>query len=222
MDIIKTLFENKDDEYAVFQRKLCPSVEEDRIIGVRVPKLRIIAKSFAENAASVSFLDALPHHYYEEYLIHGFLIERIKDFDICVARLDDFLPFVDNWAVCDCTSPKVLGGHKDKLVSVIMKWIHSDKTYVVRYAIKLLMQHYLDDAFDEKYLGLVAGLKSEEYYVKMMQAFYFATALAKQYDSAIGYIEKGLDPAVRKMAVRKARESFRISDERKKYLSTLK
>lgn len=226
-DIEKTvqarLFEMQDLKYRDFHSKLMPTVDKEKIIGVRVPELRKFAKEFAKTEEAKDFLKILPHKYYEENNIHAFLIEQIKDFDECVSALDDFLLYVDNWATCDMMTPKVFKKNTDKLLPKINEWLISDYAYEVRFAIGMLMKLYLDENFDEKYLKLVAGVKSDEYYINMMIAWYFATALAKQWEKALPYIEnKSLDNWTHNKAIEKAVESYRITKEQKEYLKTLK
>ncbi|MEE1116005.1 MAG: DNA alkylation repair protein [Clostridia bacterium] len=223
VDIEKELFELQDIEYREFQCSLMPTVSKDKVIGVRIPYLRKMAKDLHKSPVAEDFMNKLPHKYYEEYNLHGFLIEKINDFDATVKRLDEFLPYVDNWATCDSVSLKVLGKYPERLKSKIYEWLSSEHTYTVRYAIKMLMTHFLDEDFDCRYLDTVCEIKSEEYYIRMMQAWYFATALAKQYDAAIVYIEDSrLDTWVHNKAIQKAIESYRITPEQKVYLRTLK
>lgn len=223
VDIEKELFELQDIEYREFQCSLMPTVSKDKVIGVRIPYLRKMAKDLHKSPVAEDFMNKLPHKYYEEYNLHGFLIEKINDFDATVKRLDEFLPYVDNWATCDSVSLKVLGKYPERLKSKIYEWLSSEHTYTVRYAIKMLMTHFLDEDFDCRYLDTVCEIKSEEYYIRMMQAWYFATALAKQYDAAIVYIEDSrLDTWVHNKAIQKAIESYRITPEQKAYLRTLK
>lgn len=220
----KDLFEMADSNYRDFHAKLIPEIDKDRIIGVRTPELRKYATQFAKHESDVEIFKAdLPHQYYDEMNLHGFLIEKNKDFDSCIEELDIFLEYVDNWATCDCTNPKILGRCKDKLISHIDRWIESGKTYYVRYAIKLLMTHFLDEDYSIDYMYKVAAVKSDEYYVNMMIAWYFATALAKQYDDAVTFLqEKRLGEWVHNKAIQKAVESNRIDKETKDYLRTLK
>ena len=212
VDIEKELFELQDIEYREFQCSLMPTVSKDKVIGVRIPYLRKMAKDLHKSPVAEDFMNKLPHKYYEEYNLHGFLIEKINDFDATVKRLDEFLPYVDNWATCDSVSLKVLGKYPERLKSKIYEWLSSEHTYTVRYAIKMLMTHFLDEDFDCRYLDTVCEIKSEEYYIRMMQAWYFATALAKQYDAAIVYIEDSrLDTWVHNKAIQKAIISIWIS-----------
>ena len=209
-----------DGEYKEFSAKLMPTVCKDKVIGIRIPVLRKFAKTLTDYE---DFLQNLPHKYFEEDNLHAFLMEREKDFDRCIEKLDAFLPFVDNWATCDSMKPKVLKKEPEKLLAHINRWINSNDVYAVRYGINLLMSFYLDDNFDEKYLKLVADVKTDEYYINMMRAWFFATALAKQYDKTLPYIEeKVLDKWTHNKTIQKAVESFRITKEQKAYLKTLK
>ncbi len=209
-----------DDKYRDFCSKLMPTVDKSKVIGIRIPVLRKFAKSL-ENYDS--FFTELPHRYFEEDNLHAFLIERETDFDKCIEKLNAFLPYVDNWATCDSMKPKVLKKVPEKLLIHIDKWIKSNDVYAVRYAINLLMSFYLDDNFDEKYLKMVADVKSDEYYINMMRAWYFATALAKCYKETLPYIEnRALDTWTHNKTIQKAIESNRISKEKKHYLRTLK
>ena len=200
-----------------------PNIDRDAVIGVRTPQLRAFAKKIKGSKDAEELISQLPHRYYEENNIHAFLIETIKDYNECINALDLFLPYVDNWATCDMMTPKVLKKDLRALLSKIRVWIRSGHVYTVRYAIKLLMSFYLDDEFDVEYLDIVSSVCSNEYYINMMVAWYFATALAKQYEVTVVYIEsKKLSPWVHNKAIQKACESFRITDDRKKYLKTLR
>ena len=222
-EIVAELFRLQDKEYARMQAKIIPTVSPDRIIGVRTPALRDFAKSLSKDQDIGEFLSYLPHQYFDEDQLHAFVISLERDFDKCIAEVDAFLPFIDNWATCDQLSPKAFKKEPEKLLPYIQIWIKSDKTYTVRFAIGLLMQHFLDDHFDLKYADEVAGIRSEEYYIKMMIAWYFATALAKQYELVLPYLEdKRLDDWVHNKAIQKSIESYRITDEQKAYLRTLK
>lgn len=219
----KMLFESQDLGYKEFQSKLIPNIDKDTVIGVRTPQLRKFAKEFAKNPLAQDFLQIIPHHYYEENNIHGLLIENIRDFDRVVFELDRFLPYIDNWATCDIISPKIFKKHLPELIVKINEWIKSGDTYTIRFALKMLMSFYLDSEFKPEYLSLASVIKSDEYYVNMMIAWFFATALAKQYDETIKYIEnKKLPQWVHNKAIQKAVESYRITDEQKDYLRTLK
>ncbi len=222
-EIQKALFDLQDEKYREFSCSLMPTVDPDRVIGVRTPDLRKLAKKLAEKPDIDVFLHSLPHKYYEENNLHGFIIEGIKDFESCVQAMDAFLPYIDNWATCDQISPKSFKKHLPELLDKIRGWIASDQVYTVRFGIGMLMSLYLDDAFEPEYLEMVCSVKSQEYYVNMMIAWYFATALAKQYDAAIRYIElKRLETWTHNKAIQKAVESRRITEEQKKYLRSLK
>ncbi|MDO4545814.1 MAG: DNA alkylation repair protein, partial [Bacillota bacterium] len=220
--IRERLFSMQDLKYKDFNCKLMPTVDPDTVIGVRTPELRKLAKELAGSEEAEAFLKSLPHEYYDENNLHGFLIEKIKDYDACIAAVDAFLPYVDNWATCDLMSPKVFKTHLPQLLSEIRRWISSDETYTIRFGIEMLMTFYLDDEFSQEYPDMVAKLRSEEYYVNMMIAWYFATALAKQYDAVLPYIrEQRLDLWTHNKAIQKAVESRRITDDQKAYLKTL-
>ncbi|MBE6720298.1 MAG: DNA alkylation repair protein [Ruminococcaceae bacterium] len=221
--ITEYLFSKQDTEYRDFQAKLMPTVEGKKFIGVRTPVLRQYAKEVAKSNFRDEFLNELPHCYFDENQLHAFVISLTKDFDKCIAETEAFLPYIDNWATCDQLSPKVFAKHKTKLLPYVDKWLVSEEEYTVRFGIKMLMQHFLDNDFDEKYMKKVASVKSDRYYINMMTAWYFATALAKQYTTAVKYIEQGaLDKWTHNKAIQKARESFRITAEQKEYLKTLK
>ncbi len=222
-EIATELFRMQDKDYGMLQAKIIPNIPADRIIGVWTPALRTFAKSLYKDTDIDAFLSCLPHQYFDEDQLHAFVISQEKSFDKCIAQVDAFLPFVDNWATCDQLSPKVFKKEPDKLLPYIETWIKSDKTYTVRFAIGMLMQHFLGENFDTKYADMVAQVKSDEYYVNMMIAWYFATALAKQYESILPYIEqKRLDDWTHNKAIQKSVESYRITDEQKKYLKSLK
>lgn len=217
------LFEMQDVQYREFTAKLIPTVSPERIIGVRTPDLRKYAAELSRTEDAAVFMAALPHRYHEENTLHGFLIERIADYDACVAALDAFLPYVDNWATCDSIRPRCFKRNLSRLIGEIRRWMASEQTYTVRFGIEMLMCHYLDAAFDPVYLDWVADLRSEEYYVNMMIAWFFATALAKQWDAALPVIEaRRLDPWVHNKAIQKAVESYRIPADRKNLLRARK
>lgn len=219
----RSLFELQDIKYKAFQCKLMPTVNPDTVIGVRTPELRKLAKKFSNLPEASTFLSILPHAYYEENNLHGFLIETIKDYDTAIAAVEAFLPYIDNWATCDSMSPRVFKNNLPALYQKIVIWLTSDQTYTVRFGIGMLMRFYLDDHFQPEILELVARIRSEEYYVNMMIAWYFATALVKQYDAALPYIqEHRLEKWTHNKAIQKAVESYRISQETKAYLRTLK
>lgn len=218
--IQKTLLSMGEETYRDFSAKLMPTVEKSTVIGIRIPMLRKFAKDL-ENYES--FLQELPHRYYEENNLHAFLIEREQNFEKCIERLNAFLPYVDNWATCDSMKPAVLKKEPEELLKHIKRWIKSNDVYGVRYAINLLMSFYLDEKFDEAYLKIVADVKSQEYYINMMRAWYFATALAKQYARTLPFVEnKILDVWTHNKTIQKAIESKKITTEQKEYLKTLK
>lgn len=222
-DIREDLFANQDVKYRDFQSKLTPTIEANTAIGVRTPVLRKLAKAYSKRQDVDDFLADLPHKYFDENQLHAFIISEIKDFDECIGKLERFLPFVDNWATCDQMSPKCFKKNHEKLLPYLNKWIKSDDTYTVRFAIVTFMAHFLDEDFDEGYLGLVSDIKSDEYYINMAIAWYFATALAKQYDKTIPYIEnKTLDVWTHNKAIQKSIESYRVTAEHKEYLKSLK
>lgn len=222
-EIQKLLFAKQDLKYRDFQAPLFPTINKEKMIGVRTPELKKLAKELNGSGLAKEFIETLPHHYFDENQLHAFLISLIKDYETCLKEVDRFLPYIDNWGTCDQLSPKVFAKHKDELIIPIKKWIKDKHTYKVRFAIGMLLQHYLDDAFKEDYLQIVASIRSDEYYLNMMVAWYFATALAKQYDATIKYIEdKKLSPWTHNKTIQKAVESYRVSDEHKAYLKTLK
>lgn len=219
----KRLYKISDAKYAAFQSKLTPGIDPELFIGVRVPVLRRFAKAFIKEPDCNFFLKDLPHHYYDENMLHGLLVSEMKDYDTIIEHLDIFLPYVDNWAVCDIMSPKALKKHKGKLIKKIEEWIASPHAYTCRFGIEMLMTFYLDDDFDSKYLLLPAAVRSDAYYVQMMVAWFFATALAKQWDAAVLYLKNNnLDNWTHNKTIQKARESRRITDEQKVYLKNLK
>lgn len=223
MEIQKELFSRQDKEYMKFLSKLTSNVSEDTIIGVRIPEIRKLAKKLVKNNEYEDFLKELPHKYYDENLLHGAIISENKDFENCIELLNSFLPFVDNWAVCDTISPKIFKKHKKELIEKIKEWSQSDKTYTCRFGVEMLMTHFLDEDFKKEYLEMVANIHSEEYYVKMVIAWFFATALAKQWDYAVIYLENNkLDVWVHNKTIQKARESLRILEDKKGYLKGLK
>lgn len=222
-ELQKQLFALQDLSYRDFNSKLIPTINKETIIGIRTPQLRKFAKEFAKSDVCEPFLDSLPHQYYEENNLHGFLLEMEKDYDKLVEKLDKFLPYVDNWGTCDTIRPKVFKKHLPQLISKVREWLASEHVYTVRYGIGMLLSFYLDDEFRPEYLEWVAQIRSDEYYINMMIAWYFATALAKQYDVTVPYIEnQRLDDWTHNKAIQKAIESYRITDEQKAYLRTLK
>ena len=220
-NIVIKLFELQDKEYQRLQYKIIPNV--DNIIGVRTPELRKLAKQLIKENNYKLFLNNLPHKYFDENQLHAFIISEIKDYDECIKYINDFLPYIDNWATCDQMSPKILKKHKEELIKYIKVWIKSKKTYTIRFGIGMLMEYFLDENFNKTYLELVSKIRSNEYYVNMMIAWFFATALAKQYEETIKYIEnKKLDIWVHNKTIQKAIESYRIRESQKEYLKTLK
>ena len=212
-----------DDAYKMFHCRLIPTVPSEYVMGVRTPQLRKLARIAARWNGAAEFRTQLPHTYYEENNLHAFMIEQLNDFEDTVHALNLFLPYVDNWATCDMLRPKVFGTHLTELLPKIHTWIASDATYAVRFGIEMLMCYYLEDTFDPTYLNMVATLRSKEYYIRMMIAWYFATALAKQYKATLPYLtENRLDTWTHNRTIQKAVESFRITDEQKLYLRTLK
>ena len=217
------LFALQDEGCRDFTRKLIPTVAPERVIGIRTQVLRAMARDFAKTPEAADFLLALPHEFFEENGLHAFLIERIRDYDACVAALDAFLPHVDNWATCDSMSPGCFRRNRARLIEDARRWMASDRLYTVRFGIRMLMAHFLDEDFRPEYLDAVAAIETEEYYLRMMQAWYFATALAKQYEATLPLLEQGrLERWTHNRAIQKARESFRIGEEQKAYLNTLK
>ena len=220
------LLKNQDLQYKQFHSSLMPTINSEVVIGIKVPILRNYTKELLKKydiQSFVPFFKDLPHQYYEENNIHAFLIEKINNYDECLFQLEQFLPYIDNWATCDMLNPKVFSKNKDKLLKKINEWIKSSHTYTIRFGIGMLMRYFLDKDFNSSYLELVYSIKSEEYYVNMMKAWFFATALAKQYDATLPIIQnKKLDIWTHNKAIQKAIESFRVPAEHKQYLKTLK
>ena len=223
-EIREELFRLQDTGYRDFQRKLLPTVDPETVIGVRTPALRKLAKELIKRGEDVdAFLCALPHGYFDENQLHAFLVSEIKDDGACLEEVDRFLPYVDNWATCDQMSPKVFRKHRQELLQPIRRWIAAGKTYTVSFGVGMLMEHFLDEDFDPAYPAMVAELRSEEYYVNMMIAWYFATALAKQYDGVIPYLEeRRLDVWTHNKTIQKAVDSYRLSQEQKDCLRGLR
>ena len=222
-NIQKELFKLQDKEYRNMQIKIIPTVNPDTIIGIRTPDLRNLAKKLFKENKYNEFINSLPHQYFDENQLHAFIISMIKNYDECLNCFNKFLPYVDNWSTCDQQSPKAFSKHPDELIKEIKKWIKSKETYTIRFGVSMLMRNYLDKNFKPEYLEIVSKIRSNEYYVNMMIAWYFATALAKQYDSAIPYIEnKKLDIWVHNKTIQKSIESYRITQEHKDYLRSLK
>ena len=222
-EIREKLYDRQDLKYRDFQAKLIPGMEPEKMIGVRTPDLRKIAKQMVKREDIGEFLENLPHEFFDENQAHAFVISELKDYGRCVQEVERCLPYVDNWATCDQMSPKVFKKHRPELLDSIKEWIRSEHTYTVRFAVGMLMQHYLDEDFDPAYPEMVAEVQSEEYYIRMMIAWYFATALAKQYEAVLPYIEeRRLEPWTHNKTIQKAVESYRITPEQKEYLKSLK
>lgn len=222
-EIQTALFAARDEVFAAFQAKLIPNIDSERIIGVKMPLLRAYAKSIADSDLPRRFMGTLPHRYYEEDVLHSVLLSAEKDYAKCIEGLERFLPHVDNWAVCDVTKPVCFAKNKQPLIEKIKQWIASDRTYTIRFGMNMLMTHYLDGDFNAEYPALVAAVKSDDYYVKMMQAWYFATALAKRYDEVLPYLQNAALPVwVHNKTIQKANESYRISAEKKDFLKKLR
>lgn len=222
-DIRGELFKMQDIGYRDFNSKLIPTVKKEDMIGVRTPELRKYAKKLLKEEGVEDFLHSLPHKYFDENQLHAFIISEIKDFKLCIDELINFLPYLDNWATCDQLSPKIFKKYRNDLLPHIYEWLKSDKTYTVRFGIGMLMEHFLDEDFKSEYPEMVAAVRSEEYYINMMTAWYFATALAKQYESILPFIEGNkLDTWTHNKTIQKAIESKRINAEQKNYLKGLK
>lgn len=223
MNIQKELFELQDISYGDFQAKLVPNIPRELLIGVRVPEARKLAKRLAKEPEASEFLKDLPHKYYDENILHALLISEMKDYDACIVAIDEYLPYIDNWAVCDILSPKIFKEHKTSLLEKIKEWSASDETYTCRFGLEMLMSYFLDNDFKPDYLEITTSVHSEEYYVRMMIAWFFATALAKQWDASIKYIEDNrLDTWTHNKAIQKAKASRRITPKQKEYLKALK
>lgn len=221
--ILDKLFSLQDKQYASFQLKLIPGIKEDSVIGVRIPLLRDFAKQLVKDPAHEVFLKTLPHSYYDENILHGLLVSQIKDFGLCIACIESFLPYIDNWAVCDTISPKIFGRNREQLLHYIYKWIESKHVYTCRFGLRMLMNHFLDEDFRPEYLQVAASVRGEDYYIKMMVAWFFATALAKQWEATIPFIEQNkLENWIHLKTIQKACESFRITPAQKQYLKTQK
>ena len=217
------LFTMQDLKYRDFHAKLMPTVDKDSVIGVRVPMLRAYAKKFGKTEEAKQFLEILPHQYYEENNLHGLLIDQMKDYELCIEELIRFLPYINNWATCDILSVKAVKGHLDSYIKNIYQWLESDYTYTIRFGINMLMRYYLEEEFKIEYPEKVAAIRSEEYYVNMVRAWYFATSLAKKYDQVLPFLEEQkMDVWTHNKTIQKAIESYRITLEQKEYLRTLK
>ena len=221
--ILDELFSLQDEEYREFNSKLIPTVAKENVIGIRIPVLRKYEKEIRNTEKAKEFLNSLPHKYTEEYNLHALLLENIKSYEDTVKALNEFLPFVDNWATCDILSIKIFKKHLDILPEQLDIWLNSAHTYTIRFAVKMYMTYYLDENFNISYMTKISKVSSDEYYVNMMLSWYFATALAKQYETAIKFLEeKKLSYWVHNKTIQKAIESYRITDEQKTYLKTLK
>ncbi len=222
-EIREELFRMKDDRYRDFQAKLIPTISAESIVGVRTPELRRYAKLLKNRKDIAVFLHDLPHSTFDENQLHAFILSGMKDFGVCLREVSRFLPYVDNWATCDQLSPTVFRKHKAELLDSVRIWLDAEETYTVRFAIGMLMQYFLDEQFEPAFLEMVASVRSEEYYIRMMVAWYFATALAKQYDAALPYLEaRRLDDWTHLKTIQKAVESYRIGAEQKEYLKSLR
>ena len=222
MDIAQELFNLQDNNYQELQSKIIPNISKEKVIGVRIPEIRKLAKKI-NDIDKKEFLETLPHTYYDENILHSVLLSEIKDYDELIKEINNFLPCIDNWAVCDTLLPRALKKHKQELIKEIIKWSKSKKTYTIRFGIGMLMRHFLDDDFKKEYLEIPASIKSNEYYVKMMISWFYATSLAKKWDETIVYLENSkLDLWVHNKTIQKAKESFRITNEQKEYLNSLK
>ena len=217
------LFTMQDLKYRDFHAKLMPTVDKDSVIGVRVPMLRAYAKKFGKTEEAKQFLEILPHQYYEENNLHGLLIDQMKDYELCIEELERFLPHIDNWATCDLLAVRTVKNHLNSYIKKIDRWLESEYIYTIRFGINMLMRYYLEEEFKLEYPGKVAAIRSEEYYVNMARAWYFATALAKKYDQVLPFLEEQkMDVWTHNKTIQKAIESYRITPEQKEYLRTLK
>ena len=224
MNIAEKLFEMQDIQYRDFTSKLIPNISFDSMIGVRLPAVKRLAKELYKGGEYVDFVNQLPHTYFEEYHLHSYIISEIKDIDAFAIEVERLLPYIDNWSVCDSLRPKSFIKSREKALDLIRKWLKSEHIYTKRFAIEMLMVHYLDEDFNPKYLDLVCGVIGDDYYLKMMIAWYFATALAKQYEATVPYIENRLikDKWTHNKAIQKAMESYRVSNDKKGHLKSLK
>ena len=224
MNITDKLFEMQDIKYRDFTAKLIPNISPNSMIGVRLPQVKKLAKELYKSGEYINFVNSLPHTYFEEYHLHCYIISEIKDFEVFISELERLLPYIDNWSVCDSLRPKCFAKNKEASLIHIKKWIEDDHIYTQRFAIEMLIVHYLNDDFKSEYLELVSKVQGDDYYLKMMVAWYFATALAKQYDATLPYIENHIieDKWTHNKAIQKALESYRVSEENKAYLKCLK
>ena len=224
MDITQKLMEMRDEKHRDFTVKLIPNISKDNIIGVRLPKIRELSKELIKSGEYIFFINTLPHIYFEEYHLHSYIISEIKDIDAFAKEVERLLPYIDNWSVCDSLRPKCFLKDKEKALPYVKKWLESKHIYTQRFAIEMLMVHFLDKDFSKEYLDIVSNVEAEDYYLKMMIAWYFATALAKQYEVTLPYVENRCikDKWTHNKAIQKACESHRISDDKKLFLKTLK
>ena len=221
--IQKRLFEMQDLKYRDFHSRLMPNIDKDLVIGVRTPQLRKFAAEVSKSGSAAEFIKVLPHKYYEENNLHGLLIEQIKDYELCIEELERFLPHIDNWATCDLLAVRTVKNHLNSYIKKIDRWLESEHIYTIRFGINMLMRYYLEEEFKLEYPGKVAAIRSEEYYVNMARAWYFATALAKKYDQVLPFLEEQkMDVWTHNKTIQKAIESYRITPEQKEYLRTLK
>ena len=221
--ILSHLYELQDIKYRNFQSGLIPTIDKEVVIGVRTPELRRLAREMVRDKEADNFIMGLPHKFFEENQLHAFIISQIPDFDMAVQAVDKFLPYIDNWATCDQMSPRIFAKNVDKLLPYIKKWLKSEHVYALRFAVLNLMRYFLDDNFDDKYVRMVLEIKSNDYYVNMMRAWYFATAVAKQYDAVFPIFQnKNLDAWTHNRAIQKAIESYRVSPKHKLELKKLK
>ena len=222
-NVQRELFAMQDLKYRDFHAKLMPTVDKGTVIGVRTPELRKFAKEYGKTEEAKIFLQVLPHQYYEENNLHGLLIEQIKDYEQCIEELERFLPYIDNWATCDLLAVRTVKKHLDLFIKEIYRWMESEHTYTIRFGMNMLMRYYLEDEFKPEYPEKVAAVRSEEYYVNMMRAWYFATALAKQYEKILPFLEEQrMDVWTHNKTIQKATESYRITPEQKEHLRTLR
>ncbi len=220
--ITRFLKDNREEKFKAFQVRLIPTIDAESVVGVRTPALKALAKELIKTGEAEEFLQELPHKYFEENQLHAFILSELKGYDRVLFETNRFLPYIDNWATCDQLIPKAFGKNSDRVICEVEAWLQSKDTYTVRFGIGILMRYFLDDKFDEKYLARVAEIKSDEYYINMMSAWFFATALAKQYDKTLPYLlEKKLDKWVHNKTISKACESFRVKVEHKEYLKEL-
>ena len=222
--IVKKLFDNRDLEYRDFHSRLIPNIDKERIIGVRTPVLRKLAKEISKSDYVDEFLEELPHKYNEENMLHGMILSiKYKDISVLLLKLDKFLEYVDNWAITDMISPKIFKKYPDKVYKYILKWINSKHEYKMRFGIVSLLQFYLDENYNKEILNVVSKIKSDYFYVKMAIAWFYSFALIKQYDDTIIYFENRLlGKWIHNKSIQKAIESYRVDKERKEYLRSLK